>query len=228
MQDKKLLHYAFDEYIIGKPSSFNKQESYFYFRNKKETEENVFEICRYAIRTYSGLKMDELKDGLTEERLEALRLTKLLKKISYPPEVKDKKLAYLLNCFYPEIYPFDFAECVAKYYEKLLESKHQNFPDIYFDRQAGRERVCICLNHLIRTRLSYESIDQLYELFSKKKIHTFLKKYKLYTLCYHHFTLSVDFLHESLADSQKNEFLHHYYLFESEFKKEVRKREAES
>ena len=61
----------------------------------------------------------------------------------------------------------------------------------------------------------------MYKFFASTNGAKALKKYRLYAICSDIFDYPIVFLHEALAESQKNEFFYHYYKFNTTNREQI-------
>ena len=94
-------------------------------------------------------------------------------------------------------------------YKKVLSGELRKFPKNFFMNAKNAENIRICLRYAIRENLSFSSVEELYDFFSNEsQAVNFLRKVKLYSVYKDFFHTPVQMLHESLAESQKNEWLY--------------------
>lgn len=92
------------------------------------------------------------------------------------------------------------------------------FPKEYMDGNDGLIKSCVCFQFMLKEFFIFHSVKEMYEHFASPKGITDLRVYRLYPLSITFFDTPIDYLHESLPSSQKNEFYYHYYKFQKLFK----------
>lgn len=193
-------------------------KTYFLEKYGVDAEKNTLDLIRYIVEGVFHWTPLEAGDYLTDQVLESFNVTQYLKHIKFPPGVGRNKSGYILSLLYPSFYKFNKREHYISIYNDVLTKKGK-FPKNFFNGYASKERAEVCLQHLINSHLFAPSIEELYELFGKKEITAILKKYQLLTPCQSLYINPIDYLHETLPTSQKDNFLYHYYSFMFENKK---------
>lgn len=133
-------------------------------------------------------------------------------------------IKYLLNKCYPQQIKFNKVDYIKKIYERVLD-KEITYPKGFFqEKNDGQICACVCLTYFVSRFLvgsKAKNVYELYEIFSNKAQATkLLKKYSLYKPLkdlYGGDTLA--FLHYSLPDKQRSDFLFRYYKFYASFDK---------
>lgn len=207
----------YENCLIGKNKTIS--QSFFPY-DDYANEKIALRIMKYAFETYLGWDPFALRDHLTKDILKKLKLTQLIRYISFPPELNSKKdFFYIIWKLYPQTINFSENDLILKVYKNLLSGKIQRFPKEFFTGIYGLERARLCLQYMIEEYIQVSSIEELYELFSSENIITLLEKYKLRSICEDSFLDPLEFLHYSLPEKQKSEFLYNFYIF-------MRKKEA--
>lgn len=203
--------FEYNEVLIGRK---NMVPTYFFGQTEAEGETVALRICKYAFDKYLGWSPQKLRDELTYDIIEKLKLKSVIKYISFPPEFDKKKdMFYIVWKLYPQTTDISLRERVLRLYRQILDGEIAKFPKVYFCGNEGRIKACICLDYMIREYIPFNTIDELYELFASPRINSIFHKYRLSSLCKSLFLNPVDYLHTMLPDSQKNYFLFYYYSF---------------
>lgn len=211
----EFLKSAITEYegtLVGK----RKSVSTFYFSyGETGNMKLALQIMQYAFETYLKWTPQELRDYLTLDVLERLKLKSLLRYIVFPPELNAKEdLFYIAWLLYPETIHFSPKDLTLRVYSKLLEGKLQKYPKDFFTGSDGVTRSQICLRYMIEHYLNFTTVKDLYTFFSKEECNKTLRRYKLLVICRDLYDTPVDYIHLSLAKEQRDEFWYHYYTFQ--------------
>lgn len=222
--DIKTLTIEYENILLYSYENRNISNAYF-SGDKKSKEKKVIALCRYLIEEILHWTPQEAKDYLNWSIIKKFQLdTLILKFLKFPPGIiPETDIFYLVHLCYPNEIPFNKKNYVLKIYTTTLNGDGR-FPKEFFDGFDGICRACICLRYALSRYYVYMSKEELYELFGvSKNANAFLKKYKLQSACKNLFDMPVDFLHYSLPEEQKDEFLHQYYRFKRDFA-EIKKR----
>ncbi|MDR0287529.1 MAG: hypothetical protein LBI03_07500 [Clostridiales bacterium] len=209
-----VLQSAISEYedlLIGNRSSMS---TYYFSYNENGNMRLALQIMKYAFDTYLHWPPDQLRDCLTMEVIDRLRLSSIIKYIIFPVELDNTKdLFYIAWKLYPGTVHFSEKDLILRVYKNLLEKKIQKYPKEFFDGRYGSIRAQVCLRFLIEQFLPFSSIEELYKYFSTQKCVKVLRIYKLIAACRDLFDTPVEYLHKSLPKEQQNQFLYRYYDF---------------
>ena len=176
-------------------------------------EKDVVDLFRYVFRDLLNWTAEEICMYTTQKLLDELHLGRVKKKIEFPPELdpnSERDTAfYLASIIYPDQVHISKEEKVLNVYKKVLSGELRKFPKNFFMNAKNAENIRICLRYAIRENLSFSSVEELYDFFSNEsQAVNFLRKVKLYSVYKDFFHTPVQMLHESLAESQKNEWLY--------------------
>ena len=109
--------------------------------------------------------------------------------------------------------------------EKLLQDKEYadmvrkgcflyKFPKEYLNENDGAVRAGICLQYAIKEFYQFKQIPELYAMFANKsQAQKKLEEHKLGTVCSDFFSSPLEYLHQSLPESQKDDLLYSYLQF---------------
>lgn len=210
------LFFEYEQILLGNMDSFS--SGHFKDKNKIEAQKAALMVCSFAFENYLHLSPYETKSVLNKALIEKLKLDLVLPYIQFPVEFdKDTDFYYILSLLYPEQIKISENERVLHYYSRILE-KNERFANGYFVGEQGRRRACICLRYAISKETKFNSISDLYLLFSENRRvggsgKKFLKEYRLDHCCYDLYESKIDYLHDALPASQKNTFLYYYYRY---------------
>ena len=221
---KNRLLYEYEQILMGNRASFSR--SFFPKNQPKEREKNALAVFKYAIELFLGWQPYVAKERLRKSIVREMHLSKMLDYIEFPVELDpEQDLDYVLSLLYPKKVLITKEEKVLRYYERLLEQKDRYFVRGYFSESDAREKACICLRYVLNNHSKSKSIDQLYQMFSNSRGKTskgesaensgqaYLKQFKLDHIALDLYENKLDFLHDALPDSQKNNYLYLYYKF---------------
>lgn len=201
----------YEDVLIGKRKAV---APYYFNYNSIGNMRLALQIMKYAFATYLNWSPDQLRDCLTIEIIERLKLQSLLKFLEFPPELDSTKdLFYIAWLLYPSTVHFSEKDLILRVYKNLLDKKIQKYPKEFFSGRDGLTRAQVCLRFMIEQYLPTKSIDELYEYFATQKSVRVMRQNKLLVVCNDLFDTPVEFLHKSLHREQQNVFLYRYYDF---------------
>lgn len=201
----------YEDTLLGKRKAVS---SYYFSYGKTGNMKLALQIMKHAFETYLNWSPLDLRDYITMEVLERVKVRSLLKYIEFPPELNPKEdLFYIAWLIYPETVHFNSKELTLRVYKSLLDKTIQKFPKEFFTGTDGYSRAQICLRYIIEQYLNPSTIKELYEFFSTLECQKFLRKHKLLVICRDLFDTPVHYLHISLSKKQQDDFWYRYYDF---------------
>ncbi len=208
---KKELILEYEDVLLGKANCI----SPFHFENGPYFNETAaLDIIKYAVETYLKWDPYTMRDCLTLEIMNMLKLKPLLRYISFPPELNPKKdLFYIAWKLYPKQITYSTKQLILDVYKDVLSGKLKRFPKEFFTGAKGFLRASICLQYFIENFAPKEDVPHLYKYFAGPKISNDLKQYKLNIVCKDNFDSPIEYLHFSLPKEQKDESLYHFFSF---------------
>lgn len=213
------LLFEYEQVLCGKKNF----STYYFPKNTKASEKVALTVIRHAIENVLGWKPHEALSHFTYEVALKLRLEDVIKYIDFPSELDEKTdMFYVVHLLYPKIITYNKRDAIIRTYKKVLNKELHKFPKEFFDGAHGMERASVCLLYMIQQYMPFEKITDIYELFSTSKVLHELKKYRLSTVCKEKFEHPVDYLHESLPESQKDELWYQFYRFSLMNSKQIR------
>lgn len=214
----------YEDTLVGKRKSVS---VYYFSYGESGNMRLALQIMQYAFETYLDWEPQVLRDYLTFEVLDRLKLRFLLRYIVFPPELNPKEdLFYIAWLIYPKTIHYGPKELTLRVYQKLMDKEIQKFPKEFFTGRDGVTRSQICLRYLIEHQLNITSIKELYEYFSTDACTKMLRKNKLLVVSRDLYDSQVDYLHCSLAEEQRDDFWFRYYDFH--LRRRLLKEESES
>ena len=201
----------YEDLLVGKRKTF----SHYYFNyNSTGNMKLALQVIEYAFDTYLKWSPGQLRDCLTIDVMEQLKLNGFIRYIAFPPELDSTKdLFYIAWLLYPTTVHFSEKDLVLRVYKNLLDEKIKKYPKEFFSGMDGLTRAHVCLRYMIEHYLPAKSIDELYEYFGTLKSVRGLRQHKLLVVCNDLFDTPVEFLHKSLHKDQQNTFWYRYYDF---------------
>jgi len=209
----------YEDVLIGKRKAIS---SYYFSYGQNGNMKLVLQIMRYSFNTYLRWSAGQLRDCLTLEALEHLKLRTLLRHIAFPPELDRKQdLFYIAWLLYPKTVHLTEQDLILRVYKGILEGRLQKYPKEFFTGQYGLLRARVCLRYMIEQHLQFGSIPELYEYFASPQCQRTLRMHKLLTICRDLYDSTVEYLHQTLPREQQDVFLYRFYDFQ------IRKEELE-
>lgn len=202
----------YEDTLVGK----RKSVSTFYFSyGESGNMKLALQIMQHAFETYLKWEPQVLRDYLTQEVLERLKLKGLLRYIVFPPELNAKEdLFYIAWLIYPQTVHYGKKDLTLRVYRKLLDKEIQKFPKEFFTGSEGVTRTQICLRYMVEHYLQITSVKELYAFFATEECIKTLRKYKLLTICRDLYDSPVEYLHSSISREQQDVFWFRYYDFQ--------------
>lgn len=208
----------YEQVLIGNLEGLSLR--YFPFK-EKGNEQVALSVFRYAIEELLEWTPTDANRFFSQSVAEGMKLTPLLAYIDFPSEITEEhgQLTYILYLLYPKQIHYDFREQVIEIYQEVLLGKRK-YPRDYMYGHKGLLRAEICLQYVLNKEMIFNSKESLYGFFVSDSIYAFLKEKKLYQLYRGFFDKPLDYLHESLPDGVRCEFLYQFYTFARAWKKQ--------
>lgn len=207
-----------------KSPNIEKVAPYYFRGDKKTAQKRAIIVVKYAIEYILYYTPQEAVALLNNEILDKLKLSPIINKyIDFPAGLEgDRKIEYLVHLCYPRQIAFSLKDWAIEVYKNVLNStgkkgvKKMPFPKDFFNGEYGVNCACVCLQHMIMSKLNVSSVSELYDLFSDTpKINAILKENSLAAACKNLYNNDpISYLHYSLVDEQKDWFLYNYYEFQ--------------
>ena len=202
---------------------------YFSPGNPGRNHEIAMRVMRLAIEDFMHWSPEDIAEKASSDMIRIMRLEPVYRYLIFPPELdKARDYWFLGHLLYPDDIPFDLESLTIKTYKRLLSNVTEGpdrlvkWPKKYFDDNFGRKKAGICLLYMISHFENFYSTEDMYSFFASSGGRSELKKYGLDYPCNKNFSSSVNFLHQSLPEEQRDEFLYHYYEFQLQFQKQER------
>jgi len=201
----------YEDMLVGNRKMIS---NYYFTYNAAGNMKLALKVMKYAFDTYLHWTPTQLRDCLTYEVIERLRLQQLLRYVIFPVELDSTEdLFYVAWQLYPKTVHFTERDLILRIYKNLLEKKKPKFPKKFFDGTCGSLRAQVCLRYMIEQFLPFNSTDELYDYFASPKCLKALRQNRLSSICTDLFETPLEYLHKSLPKEQQNQFLYYFYDF---------------
>ena len=170
--------------------------NYFLF-DKKGNERVALSVIRYAIENLLGWDVHNAIKLFNSNYISFMKLDQMVKYIVFPSDVTKDDTEYILYLLYPKYVDYDIKRYTLRIYEKVMNNQN----------------------------LLFKSADDLYNFFASKDCIKYLKQNKLYQLYVSFYSTPLEYMHDSMPSSVKNEFLFHNYMFLNKYQQVVTEEE---
>lgn len=212
------LQNEYDRIYMGKIKKYSTE----YFEFSPAVNENLaLSVFKYAIERYLKWTPMQAYSMFNYALAKKMKLHPLILHIIFPAELSPTKdLWYIIHKIYPAVIKLDERTLITDMYSRILSGELRKFPNDYFFDIKGSIRAGVCLQYILEHYILYNSIEEMYYSFScTNKIRLVLSKYKLGNVYTLFFDTPLDYLHYSLPDSQRSDFLYQYYKFKETYDK---------
>lgn len=208
--NSKELYSEYEKLLLGKKKNF---PGAFWHSTPAISRRNALTIIRYAVEKLLGWTPQDVADAFTLNLMHMMKLHTLLKYLDIPNVYEGGFDAeYIAHLLYPREISYDPARVTLDVYEYVISDKIHAYPKRFFYDEDGAVRAKICLSYVLRTKLFFTSLEEMYARFASQEGQQILTDYHL-TNAALLFDSPLDYLHQSLSAAQKNEFLYNYYKF---------------
>ena len=211
----------YEEILIGNRKKIS--SNYFLF-DKKGNERVALSVIRYAIENLLGWDVQNAIKLFNSNYISFMKLDQMVKYIVFPSDVTKDDTEYILYLLYPKYVDYDIKRYTLRIYEKVMNNEGR-YPKDYMYGYLGMLRAKICLQYAINQNLLFKSADDLYNFFASKECIKYLKQNKLYQLYVSFYSTPLEYMHDSMPSSVKNEFLFHNYMFLNKYQQVVTEEE---
>lgn len=225
--------YNYDEILIGNETRFSGH----FFEEKtahgnNSARETALSVLRYAIEDLLRWTPRMMVECFNWDVVKTMKLTRIMEALykTVPVQLDKKRDCYwYAHLLYPDEVIIRDEDLTIKTYRDLLDDKLNKFPKGFLEGDGGEDRIRLCLLYYLGQYFPVRSIEELYQRFAQEG-NKILKVAKLDGARRAHFDHPLDFLHSCLPDSQKDEFLYHYYRFRfyNQQSKDTQRRKAGS
>jgi hypothetical protein len=209
--DSSMILSQYDEILAGRRKVCSSV-----VMSKNNGNKYTNEILRYVFEDYLGMSPREVRDKLTPEIIELLKLKPfIINRIPCPAELDAmRELQYIGWHLYPYTRNVGSENLTVKVYMEILAKKRKKYPKYFFDDIAGEGRARILFKIMLNEYImpnGVSCVEELYQLFADaKKATELLSKYALKAPLQNIYISPLEYLHEALG-SQGNEELYRYY-----------------
>lgn len=198
----------FDDVLMGRRKTYSSA-----LMAKEQGPFMCAELLKSIFKLYLKWTPEDVRDNLTPEIVQQLKISPLVKRIPCPPEVDSTtELYYVAWYLYPETRNVQEPELIIKLYTDILNGKVKKFPSGYFDGNDGYLRAHILFLTMVREYLHpFKNLEALYKFFASPEGKNCLMRYKLTIPLRELYGSALAFLHDALPWSQKDEDLYRKY-----------------
>lgn len=217
--DKGLLY----EYINIHSGAAKNFSSAYFSGGPSRNHEIALRVIKYAVEIFLHWTPEEVKNYLNKDVIEDMKLKRVMSYISFPPGLDpNKDYWYIAHMLYPDELPFSMEDVTLFVYKRLLRGiesgKSVKIPKFMFDNHDGRQRAQLCFRYLLSHYIPFKTPEDAYAFFASSRGEQELNKYGLTLVWKNIFGSPVSFLHNSLPQEKRNDFLYHYYEFQYRYR----------
>lgn len=213
--------FEYENILLGKKAGFS---SYFFQGDADKNEKKALYVIKFALRYYLKWTPEMTCQYLTWKIIKCMKLDSLMKYIKFPPEMSARDDIFIVKGkLFPNIVKLNEKEITLKVYKRVLEKDLYKFPKEYLlGDTMGNYHALVCFGYMLTQIPPFESTADMYKFFASSRGPKLLKKYRLNVACVSMFDHPIDFLHEALPKSQRDEFWYKYYKFKLANNEQIR------
>lgn len=198
----------YDDVLMGRRKTYSSA-----LMAKEQGPRMCAELLRVIFKNYLHWSPEEIRDKLTADIVERMKLGPLVRRIPCPAEVDaNSELYYVAWYLYPETRNVTEPELIIKLYTDVLNGVVKKFPGNYFDGNEGHLRARVLFLTMIREFLPpFRSIEHMYSFFASSEGKKCVCRYKLNVPLRELYGSALAFLHAALPANQKDEQLYERY-----------------
>lgn len=216
------LIYYYEQILMGNENTW---PAPLFDCQKRIQEQRALKVFKYVIEDYMKWSPEDAAVYLDYNFIVKMKLDKLLPKITFPKELDPKvDMVYIVSLLYPDKVVIDAKQKILLVYKKVLRGDSLRLPKSFTIEPEGIFNACICLQYVLEQNYMFNSIEEMYQMFTTTEASRLLKKYRLQNVQKELFLSPLDYLHESLPEDQKDEILYHKYALQMYEKSEKRKK----
>ena len=189
--------------------------SYFCYDDAQNEKEAIV-LFRYVFEKVLHWTPEDIRNNISMEIIEKLKLKKAYNQIIFPRELSRRSDCFYLakKCYPDQIHGLNQDDIWRMEYMKVLDNKYEKFPKNYFSEAAGDLRAKVFLLYQLETQAKFRNKEEMYMFFADTpQAIKFLKSVKLKTPLDLLYASPLEYMHESLPESQKDEFLFKFAEF---------------
>ncbi len=188
-----------------------------------ELNDISLQMVKFIIEHVLRWTPNEAAEHISDHILNTCGMTNYyINKIKVPSDIKsteNRKWEYILHQIYPHSVPYDQYRQVIEAYKEIELGITDQFPKNMFAGENAADRAAAVLQYYVSAYISYQTVDELYKIFTGKEIKGMLKEAHLYSICRSLYDSSpLDYLHYSLSEDDRDYFLYNFYKFKTAFK----------
>jgi hypothetical protein len=207
----KGLLYEYTNVLCGT----NKDISTIFFKKGPSAQNEIFaiELLKYMFEIFLRWTPEDACARFDKQVADEMHVSRIIKYLPISDMEPDIDYSYIVHLVYPDIIPYDKDRLTIRIYKAILDDNNSRskFPKGFFDGIDGRRKACVCFRYMIENYFAFDSIEAMYSFFSTKEGEASLNKYGLYLALKDVFVSPVKYLHETLPQDEKNDFLYFYY-----------------
>lgn len=220
--DKKELYAEYEKLLLGKKRNL---PSSFWDQNPTISYQNALTIIQYAVEKLLKWTPSDVANALTLKTMHMMKLHTLLKYLNVPDVYESGFDArYIAHILYPREISYSHAQATLEIYQRIISDKACAYPKRFFHDESGVQRAKICLSFVLRNKLFFSSIEDMYSRFASSEGQKIMAEYHLLTAATLFETL-IDYLHQSLSEAQRDDYLYNYYKFQIMYRQQKRIKE---
>ena len=213
LKEEEGLISEYEEVLCGKKNGFSSS-----YIKKNTSEKEVIRVLDYAFRMILGWTPEMVRDYLTPEVIDGIKLERIIKKIDFPPEHNAKRdFYYYAHVVYPDTIKIDKKELVLAVYRRILDGEQPKFPKNFFVTAKSEDNLSICMEYAVNVFAGEDSVTKLYGRFADRNwAHNFFEVSRLDVPLEEYYQYPIDMFHDCLPDEEKDELLYQYGRFKTE------------
>lgn len=181
-------------------------------REEKERASKV--IIRYAVTQLLGWDAKETEEHMTWHIIKCMHLDVLFKYIHFPSDIDPETDTDYIACIAYPNYQYNVRRQIERVYGRILDGTIERFPKKIFDGARGKEKGAVLLNDFIAKNLVVRSTEDLYEQFADSaKMNNKFRDAYIYAAARKLYPTTLDYLHNSLPDDERDDFLYAYWQY---------------
>lgn len=179
---------------------------------KDTTVKDVACLFHFLFEEILGWSPEEVETYTSPELIEKMHLSRAVKKIKFPPELKNTDLFYIACILYPSSVKMEKKAVILAVYKKVLSGRLKKFPKNFFYLADSESYLFNCLNYAINEKLYFENIKDVYSFFyDREKAEAFLSDVRLLTPCNDNYDYPLDMVHDFLNMEQADDTYYSFY-----------------
>lgn len=181
-----------------------------------EKESAVRDIANYIVVDLLGWDAEETEDHMTWEIIKATRFDELYKYLHFPSDIDPRKDLDYMACLAFRGHNYNIRKQILRVYRRILNGEEERFPKKIFDGPRGNEKGAILLNEFMSNNIIAHDAEDLYKQFADSaKMNYAFRKAHIYAMAKHLYPTPLDFLHHSLSEEEKDDFLYAFWQYKN-------------